>query len=296
MPISIVTDSTSDIEPQRAAALGVTVVPLFVIFGERSYRDYLDLSRRQFFEMLASEKQLPTTSQPTAQMFEDAFRPLVEAGNDVLCITISSHLSGTINAAQTAAQAFPGAHIVVYDSQSAAGGLGMMVLRAQELAARGTDWAELLAALDRERETQRLYACLPDLSHLQRTGRIGKAQAVLGTLMKIVPVISLEDGAVTAKAQVRTFARAQQTMLDLALAAVSDPASGRFLVMHTNAPQLAQNVMARLRERLGGVQPRMLDILEAGPVIATHGGPGAVGIFVAQDDERRDDGRNDHRR
>jgi DegV family protein with EDD domain len=284
LPIAIVTDSTSDIEPARAAALGVTVVPLFVIFGERSYRDYVDLSRPQFFSMLASEKALPTTSQPTAQMFEAAFRPLVEAGNDVLCITISSHLSGTINAAQTAAQAFPGARIEVYDSQSAAGGLGMMVMRAQEIVAAGGDWDAVLAALDRERATQRLYACLPDLSHLQRTGRIGRAQAVLGTLMKIVPVISLEEGVVTSKAQVRTFARAQATMIDLAMEAITDPQRARFMVMHTNAPHLAQGAMEKLRERLGGVQPRMMEILEAGPVIATHGGPGAVGVFVAQDD------------
>jgi DegV family protein with EDD domain len=141
----------------------------------------------------------------------------------------------------------------------------------------------VIAALDRERETQRLYACLADLSHLQRTGRIGKAQAALGTLMKIVPVIALKDGAVVAEAQVRTFARAQAAMLDLALAAVSDLSKARFLVMHTNAPGLARDIMERLRARLDGAQPRMLDILEAGPVIATHGGPGAVGIFLAQD-------------
>jgi DegV family protein with EDD domain len=283
LSIAIVTDSTSDVEPQRAAQLGITVVPLFVIFGDRSYRDYVDLSRPQFFQMLASEKNLPTTSQPTAQMFEEAFRPLVESGHDILCITISSHLSGTINAAQTAARSFPGARIEVYDSQSAAGGLGMMVLRAQELIADGASWSDLFATLDRERETQRLYACIPDLSHLQRTGRIGRAQAVLGTLMKIVPVLKLKDGVVEAEAQVRTFTRAQSTMLDLAMAAAPDPSRARFLVMHTNAIHLAQGALSQLRERLGDARPRMLDILEAGPVIATHAGAGAVGIFVAQD-------------
>lgn len=281
--IRVVTDSTSDIDPQRAGALGITIVPLFVVFGERSYRDYIDLSRRDFFKMLSSEKVLPTTSQPTAQMFEDAFRPLVEAGDDVLCLTISSHLSGTINAARAAAQQFPDAKIVVYDSESAASGLGMMALRAQEMIAGGAAWEELLAALDRERAVQRLYACISDLSHLQRTGRIGKAQQVLGTLMKIVPVIALKDGQVSAEAQVRTFTRAQSSMIDLALAAVTDVSQARFLVMHTDAPHLADNAMTQLRARLDGAQPRLLDILEAGPVIATHAGPGAVGIAVAQD-------------
>jgi DegV family protein with EDD domain len=283
LSIVVVTDSTSDIDPQRAAALGITIVPLFVVFGDRSYRDYLDLSRRDFFKMLSSEKILPTTSQPTAQMFEDAFRPLVEGGHDILCLTISSHLSGTINAARAAAQQFPQAKIVVYDSESAASGLGIMAMRAQQLIAAGSSWEELLAALDRERAVQRLYACISDLSHLQRTGRIGKAQQVLGTLMKIVPVIVLKDGEVSAEAQVRTFVRAQTSMIDLALTAVTDVTKARFLVMHTDAPQLAENAIAQLRARLGNEQPRQLDILEAGPVIAVHAGPGAVGIAVAQD-------------
>lgn len=283
MSIVVVTDSTSDIEPQRAAELGITIVPLFVVFGDRSYRDYLDLSRRQFFEMLAGEKTLPTTSQPTAQMFEEAFRPLVQAGREILCLTISSYLSGTINAAQTAAQQFPGAKIVVYDSESAAGGLGIMAMRSQELIAAGASWEDLLPELDRERTVQRIYCCISDLSHLQRTGRIGKAQQVLGTLMKIVPVIVLKGGQVSAEAQVRTFARAQSTMIDLALAAVTDVSKARFLVMHTDAPHLAEAAMEQLRARLGDAQPRLLDILEAGPVIATHAGPGAVGIAVAQD-------------
>jgi DegV family protein with EDD domain len=160
LSIVVVTDSTSDIDPQRAAALGITIVPLFVVFGDRSYRDYLDLSRREFFAKLSSEKVLPTTSQPTPQMFEEAFRPLVEAGHDVLCLTISSYLSGTINAAKAAAAQFPDGKVVVYDSESAAGGLGIMAMHAQELAAQGCGWEDLLAALDRERAVQRLYACI----------------------------------------------------------------------------------------------------------------------------------------
>jgi len=282
--VAIVTDSTSDLDPQRAAAAGVTVVPLFVVFGDTSYKDTVELSRSEFYEKLASERTLPITSQPTAQMFEEAYAPLVAAGDEILCITISSFLSGTINAAPAGAQRFPDATIHVYDSQTASGGLGMMVSRAAELARTGHTLAQILGVLDNERRTQRLYACFTDLSHLQRTGRIGKAQAVVGTLMKIVPVLCLKDGQVVAEAQVRTFARAQETMLDLAMKAVTDISKARFSVIHTNAAQLASNAVEKLLARLGGVQPRMLETLEAGPVIATHGGPGAVGIFVAQDE------------
>ncbi len=283
MGLAVVTDSTSDIEPQRASRLGVDVVPLFVIWGDKSYRDYVDLSRSEFYQKLASEPVLPTTSQPTAQMFEDAFRPHVEAGDDVICIVISSKLSGTINAARSAAQQFPGARIAIVDSESVAGGLGMQVMHARDLASAGASMDEILTAIEREKVSQRLYACIPDLSHVVRTGRIGKAKAAIGTLMKIVPVISLREGEVVAEAQVRTMSRAQETMIDLALKNITDISSARFLVMHTNAPALASEILERVRARLGGAVPKMLEILEAGPVIATHGGPGAVGIFSSQE-------------
>jgi DegV family protein with EDD domain len=232
--------------------------------------------------MLATERELPKTSQPSPQMFEEAFAAQLAAGNDVVCVVVSSKLSGTINAAQTAALRFPEARIAIVDSLSVAGGLGMQARLANGLAKQGADVDTIVAALERERAAQRLYACIPDLSHVVRTGRIGKARAAIGTLMKIVPVITLHDGEVAAEAQVRTLARAEETMIDLALRNVSDIAQSRFLVMHTNAPALAQSVRERLELRFGGATPKVLEVLEAGPVIATHGGPGAVGVFSAQ--------------
>ncbi len=282
MPVAIVTDSTSDIEPRLAADLGITVVPLFVIWGDRSYRDYIDLTRSEFYKKLASEPELPKTSQPSPQMFEEAFASLAEAGKDIVCVVISSKLSGTINAARAAAGRFPNARIEIFDSESVAGGLGMHARVANELAQTGASVEQIVAALEHERRAQRLYACIPDLSHVVRTGRIGRARAVIGTLMKIVPVISLKDGEVVAEAQVRTFARAQETMIDLAMSNVNDVAAARFLVMHTNARHLAKSVRDRLELRFAGVRPKVLEVLEAGPVIATHGGPGAVGVFSAQ--------------
>lgn len=278
MGIAIVTDSTSDIEPARAAQIGVAVVPLFVVFAEKSYRDYLDLSRAEFYEKLAHEKVLPTTSQPASTMFEEAFAPHVAAGDEIICIVISQALSGTINAARAAAERFPNAKIHLVDSQSAAGGLGLQVLHAAELARAGKTADEILAALEQDRETQRLFAALPDLSHVVRTGRVGKARAVLGTLMKIVPVLTLKDGVVEAAAQVRTFSRAQETLIDMTASGLGDPAQARLMVMHTKAPDIAQRLADRLLEKLPS-PPKSIELLEAGPVIATHAGAGAVGIF-----------------
>ena len=283
MAIRLVTDSTSDISPERAAQLGISVVPLFVVFGSTSYKDYVELSRREFYNKLQNEPVLPITSQPTSAMFEEAFAPIVAAGDEIICITISSKLSGTINAARAAAVQFPDARITIYDSESAAGGLGLMVMRAHEIIESGASTQGVVAELDRERATQRLYACLADLSHLQRTGRVGRAQAVIGGLMKIVPVLSLKDGVVAPEAQVRTFARAQETVLDLALKAADTIEKTRFLVMHTNAPELGETVAEKLRSRLNGAEPALLTVWEAGPAIAVHAGPGAVGVFVARD-------------
>jgi DegV family protein with EDD domain len=287
VPISIVTDSTSDVPAELARTLGIGVVPLFVIFGDRSYKDMVDLSRAEFYHKLETEPVLPITSQPTAAMFEEAFRTVAATGNDIFCVVISSKISGTINAARAASieihKEFPNVQIDVYDSETTAGGLGMMALKAHQMAGAGAPVGDIVAELDRERATQRLYACFPDLSHLARTGRIKKAQAMIGSVMKIVPVIALKDGSIGAEASVRTFARAQETMLDLIMKAVTDPAKARFLVTHTNAPQLAEAAAEKLRARLGGVEPASLNIWEAGPAIATHGGEGAVAVFVAQE-------------
>ena len=280
MAVAIVTDSTSDIEPARAAELGVDVVPLFVLFGEKSYRDYLDLSRADFYDKLTHENILPATSQPAPEMFAEVFSRHAQAHNEIVCIVISQALSGTINAARSAAQRFPETKISIVDSQSAAGGLGLQVLHAAGLAKAGASAQDILRALESDRRTQQLYAALPDLSHVVRTGRVGKAKALLGTLMKIVPVLAIKDGVVDAGAQVRTFARAQEAMIELTAKNIPDVSQARLMIMHTQAPELAEQLAAKLLEKLGRT-PKYLEISEAGPVIATHAGAGALGICSA---------------
>ena len=232
--------------------------------------------------MLERESVLPITSQPTAAMFEEVFKEHVSAGRDIVCVVISQALSGTINAASSAAARFPDAHIEVVDSQTVAGGLGLQVEQAVRLSARGASADEIAETLRQDWEPQRLFAMAPDLSHLERMGRIGKAKAILGTLLRIVPVLRLHGGVVEVEAQVRTFKRAVEVMIDAALSLVKDYASTRLLIMHTNARALAERVEADLRARLR--EPvRSLEILEAGPVVAAHAGRGAVGIFVLED-------------
>jgi fatty acid kinase fatty acid binding subunit len=277
--VAVVTDSTSELDPLTQARCGIEVVPLFVNFGDARFRDTIDLTRDAFYDKLCDEKELPTTSQPTAAMFEDVFRPHVEAGRAVVCLTIMSLLSGTINAATAAAQQFPGAAIHVVDSATVSGGLALQALHAAELASNGMDAPAILAALERDRAIERGYATLPDLSHAVRTGRISRAQALIGSLVKIVPVLRIGGGKIEEEARVRTFARAQETMIVAAAREANAAPGARVAVIHARAPELGAALAARLRESIV-TELRSFDVLEAGPVIGTHAGPGAAGIFV----------------
>ena len=279
MAVAIVTDSTSDLDAADARARGIDVVPLFVNFGDARFRDEIDLTRDEFYRKLASLKLLPTTAQPTPAMFEDAFRPHVEAGRAIVCLTIMSRLSGTINAANTAAQAFPGAEIHVVDSETVAGGLALLAQHAAEIANDGGDAAAVLHALGHDMAVLRGFASIPDLSHAVRTGRVSRAQAFVGSLVKIVPVLRIERGAIEEHARVRTFARAIETMIDAAATEANRADGARVCVIHSHAAAEAANVVTTLRARITSALAQF-ELLEAGPVIGTHAGPGAVGIFV----------------
>ena len=277
--VAIVTDSTADLDTADARARGIGVVPLFVQFGDARYQDNVELTREEFYRKLASLTVLPTTSQPTPAMFEDAFRPHVEAGRPIVCLTIMASLSGTINAANTAAQSFPGAEIHVVDSETVTGGLALQVQHASEIAAAGGDAQAVLDALARDREVERGFATLPDLSHAVRTGRVSRAQAFIGSLVKIVPVLRIDRGKVEPQARVRTFARALDTMIDAAAEEANRADGARICVIHAQAAADADRVAEALRAKIT-TTPRAFERFVAGPVIGTHAGQGAIGIFV----------------
>jgi DegV family protein with EDD domain len=276
--VAILTDSTSDIDPALAARYGIDVIPLFVNFGDERFRDGIDLSRGEFYRRMREGRLLPTTSQPTSAMFEAAYRPHVEAGRAIVSVHITRGLSGTINAAQAAAAQFPGAEIRLVDSLTVTGGCALLALHAAELARAGESAGAILDALERDRTVQHGYCTLPDLSHAVRTGRVGKTQAALGSLLRIVPVLRVGDGEVDVEARVRTFSRAQATIVDATVRDLGEVAKSRLLVMHAHAPASGEALLERLRSKLTA-KPAYFALAEAGPAIATHAGEGAVGIF-----------------
>jgi DegV family protein with EDD domain len=275
--VAVVTDSTCDLDP--AACAGIDIVPLFVQFGDTRYRDGIDLSRDAFYDKLRDERVLPTTSQPTPAMFEAAFRPHAEVGRPIVCLTIMGSLSGTINAATAAAQQFPEAEIHLVDSGSVSGGLGLQALHAAALARAGAAASAIVAALARDRDLERGYVTIPDLSHAVRSGRISRAQAFVGSLVNIVPVLRIDRGSIAEEARVRTFVRAQETMIASAARDANATDGARVCVIHTRAADLASAIAGRLRAAIR-TQLDSFDVFEAGPAIGVHAGAGAAGVFV----------------
>ena len=200
MSVKIIVDSTVNLTPEAKAQ--VKAVPLSVRFGDAEYQDGVTINPEQFYEMLVASEELPTTSQPTPALFEDAFREAVEAGHEVVCITVSSRLSGTYQSATIAAEEFPG-KVFVVDSRTAAIGSGILTEYALQLAAQGMEAEEMLQVLMEKRKQIRLYAIVDTLEYLKKGGRLNTAVAIVGGMLNIKPIITLEDGAIQVAAKAR---------------------------------------------------------------------------------------------
>ena len=268
--VAVVTDSSSEIDPVWARVLGVAVVPLFITFGELRRLDGVELSRTEFYRKLSSTTLLPVISQPTASAFSDVFEPLINAGRAIICITSSAKLSGTMNAAWAAAEAFPHAHIEVIDSATTSAGLMLQVVRAAALASGGAGPEAIAAALLRDRARQRGYAA--------GNVRLGKGQALLRGLFDSVPVLAIRDGEIGLAARARTFARAQDAMIEAVARDASGDAQARIAVAHAGVPDAGQAAARRLAAKLQRPEGDV-SIVEAGPAFAVQAGAGAVGIF-----------------
>lgn len=275
--VAIVTDSTADLSPGLAASLGIDVVPIRIRFDGREYRDGVDLQRADFYAKLRAAAELPQTSPPPAQAFGQVFERHLRAGREVVCVVVSSKLSQTYaNAVEAAAAAGGTVHVV--DGKSASSGTGLLATGAARLAQQGAAPDAIAQAVARWIGTQRGYTACPDLTNLGRSGRLNKAQVLLGTLMNVVPIIRIDkDGTLVGEATVRSFEKAKEMIVDIALRNLDDHATARIAVTHANDPALGAHVLEELRAKLR-TPPRELSLHEAGPTIAANVGAGAVAI------------------
>jgi DegV family protein with EDD domain len=274
--IALVCDSTADLTAADQQSLGVAVVPLNVHFGSEVVRDHVDISPGQFLDRLTSTTELPRTSQPSPAAFAAAFQDAAADHDAILVLALSSRLSGTYQSAvlgaQTADLPIP---IRVVDSLSASIGLGLQVRRARELIDRGRELDEIATALERERGQYHLIFFADTLEYLQRGGRIGKASQLLGSLLKIKPLLIVVDGEVEAYERTRSRSRAIEGLIEYAR---QFPAIVRVAILFDGtSPADVETITQGLADRV----PESAIIAEQyGPIIATHVGPGALGLCV----------------
>lgn len=273
--MKIITDSTADLSKDLYQKYDIGMVPLTIHLGERTWLDFHDILPDEYYAMLRKSKAFPTTSQPSPQDFINAFIPFAEKGEPVLSIHISSKLSGTYQSAALARSHFPEARIEVVDSLQASLGLGMIILLCAEKASQGASFESLVDfARDLTRKVE-TYFSVDSLEHLRRGGRIGKAQALLGTLMKIKPLLKLAEGEVQPVEKIRTSERLMNRFVEL----VENAARGGSGLQLSVAESDNSEVMASLLERLMKIPGVFLvHRCKLGGVITSHSGPGTLGI------------------
>lgn len=273
--VKILTDSTADLPREVVEELGITVLPLTIQLGNKKLRDGIDVTATEFIERMARTSTPPTVFPPTAQEFEQAYLELTKGGNAVVAIHVSSKLSQTFNIARRTAVPLLGRYkIVVIDSQLITVGLGMLVTAAARAAAEGASLDEVVRLV--RGMIPRIYIgfFVETLEYLERGGRIGKAQAVLGTMLNIKPLLVLEEGEIVALEKVRNRAKAIEKLAEFITEFTHIE---KMVVLHGNTPLDVQALI----EQTSLVMPNLdISVEHYGPVIATHVGADALGVMV----------------
>ncbi len=277
--VRIITDTTSGLPLDVAEACGVLVLPQIIIFGEELYRDDTEMDTRAFLENLRGSSVLPKTAAPPPALYDPIYEQLVTEGETIICLHPSSELSGTVRSATVAAQDWPDADIRVVDTRTIAGPLASIVLLAAGWASEGLDGDVIVERVEDLTARQRIYFVVDTLEYLHKGGRIGGAQALIGGLLKVKPILTLRDGRVEPFEQQRTARRALTRLRDLVMDECPRHADSHLCVMHADAEAEARSLADGFSAALNLSQ---VPIYELPPAIVVHGGPGilAASFFV----------------
>jgi len=273
--VRIVTDSTADLTNEIASALQITIVPLCVNFGGESYRDNIDLTTEEFYKKLANCTTLPTTSSPSPGNFAEVYDKLAGETDEILTITISSKLSASYQAAVDGAKLRKSkSRVEIIDSLSAVVGLGLIVISAAKAAQAGCSIDEVIGVTKSSMQRIELRIAFDTLEYLKRGGRIGTAQAFLGSMLKINPILTIKDGITEGVAKPRSRAKALDYLYDFAM---SFSHIEEIAIEDANTPDDVENLMNRLSV---GLPRERIYKMKVSPVIGTHVGPRVVGIGI----------------
>jgi DegV family protein with EDD domain len=275
MPVKIVTDSGADLPDQLVKELGITVVPLYVRFGEEVYRDRVSISEDEFYERLIHDPVHPSTTQPGPQDFLETYQELSADADGIVSIHISGKLSGTCNSALMARDMMEGGcPIEVIDSETLTMSLGLIVIAAAEMAKAGESMDKIVEWVKQAIPETQLLFLLDTLEYLRRGGRIGKAKALLGSLLSVKPMLTIKDGELVPLGQARNRAKGMDKLFEYAKNAgdIKDLA-----IVYNTTPDEAQ----ALAERIGSVfDKEKIRMARVGPGLGVHGGPGAMILSI----------------
>ena len=273
--IVIVTDSSAYIPEGALEGLNVSVTPLWLIWDGDRFRDGIDIDPAAFYWRLAEAKTLPTSSQPSPGEFVTLFRQLAARSDAIVCVLVSAKISGTIASARAAQGQCPSLTIRIVDATSSSMGLGLVVLAAAREAAAGAPVEKVVRAAQDMRVRSHFLFGVDTLEYLHRGGRISGVKRVLGTALKIKPILHFEEGQIRPLAQARTWRKAVAQMLEIAEERLNGKGMAEVAVVDTDASDKGDAVAELIRERFG---PPLIHRSPVSPVVGTHVGPGAVGI------------------
>lgn len=274
MKTAVVTDSTAYIPQEIRERLNIHMIPLSVIFGNETYQEEVEITADSFYEEVRT-KELPTTSQPPVGQFMELFENLSKEYDEVVSIHLSSGISGTFQGAVSAGSLVEGIKVFPFDSEISCMVQGFYVLEAAEMASAGKNAAEIMGRLEEMRKTLKAYFMVDDLSHLQRGGRLSSAQALIGSLLQVKPLLHFEDKLIVPFEKIRTRKKAMKRIVELLGEAVKGGEPFRAVIIHANRQQEAIAWKAELEQQFPHVE---FVISYFGPVIGTHLGEGSMGL------------------
>jgi DegV family protein with EDD domain len=278
---AVVLDSTADLPDPQARHTNWRVVPLYVRFGDETFREYVDISPEDFYARLRSSSEPPKSSQPSPADFQGVFESLA-AYERILCVVLSSKISGTYESARLAAESMGDGRVTVIDSRVTSGGTVILADAIQRRLERGTDLEEVEALVERFRRERGLLFTVDTLEYLIRGGRIGKAAGLAGQLLSVKPILAFDDGEVAPLKRVRGRGKAIAEMERIFVDGSQDGPRLHIGVAHADAPDDCEKLAGLVRAARPHGSVDM--VMTLGPVIGTHGGPGTLGLFWFQDE------------
>lgn len=278
--IQLFTDSTNDLSPELLEHYQIQVVPLYVNFDGEVYRDGVNMRPEQLFRTVEQTGKLPKTSAPSPIDFENAFAPFIERGDDIVYIGLSSELSSTFQNARIAATQFPIERVTVIDSRSLATGIGIQLIKAAKAIEAGKNAQQIQRMLELHRSKVQVEFVIDTLEYLYKGGRCSGVQHVIGSLLKIRPLVKVIDGTLTPTDKVRgKKEKALDQLLSNALAQKEEMDEDVLFVTHASAPDEAAYIKQQLE---ANTNVKNIIVTEAGCVISSHCGPGTVGIIFSK--------------